>query len=256
MPTPLNKRVFISHSHRDRAVATDLQKTLIMAGAETYLDQDMIQGGDNLPKRIYDGLSWCDTFLLIWSTSAATSPWVNREWNAAYELRRRILPYVLDKTPLPAELDNLVYVEIKDRELGDSNLLRAIFGRDFVPDPTTLFPGKWNATIDAFGIAQGIYSLELRQNGQIEGESAIDKSSQVAQLLGQLGMGAFANMRIALHGTWSYDRNTQSLNLEMSMSAFGQNTTENITVLTNGRENQAVTGKDFQGRTWKFWRAT
>ena len=255
MPLSPTKHVFISHSHHDRAIATELQTTLAAAGAETYMDQDNIQAGDNLPKRIRDGLNWCDMVLLIWSAEAADSAWVIREWNSAYELRRRIVPYVLDETPLPAGLENVVYIELKDRQLGDSNLLRSIFGKDFVPDPTTLFPGHWNVTIDAYGLVQGKYDLNLRQNGQIEGDSSIDENSQVAQMMRQMGVGGLADMHVPVHGTWSYDRNTQSLNLEMSASGFGQSTTERITIQASGREKNAITGKDFQGRTWKLWRS-
>lgn len=90
-----DRRVFISHSHRDRHVATELQPVLEHYGAQTLLDQDMIQAGDQLPKRIRDGVSWCNDFLLIWSASAAASVWVGSEWNLAHQLRRRIIPYVI-----------------------------------------------------------------------------------------------------------------------------------------------------------------
>ena len=89
---PRSAKVFISHSHRDRAVATDLQRVLMKFGAQTFLDQDKIQVADVLPDRIQQGIEWCNTFLLIWSSSAAASDWVGKEWNAAYELRRKMFP--------------------------------------------------------------------------------------------------------------------------------------------------------------------
>jgi hypothetical protein len=249
--------MFLSHSHQDRAMATDLQKTLVTAGADVYLDQDNIQAGDDLPKRIVEGLTWCETVLLIWSAAAASSVWVSREWNTAYDLRKRILPYVLDKTPLPTELDNLVYVDLKDRELGDSNLLKAIFGKEYAPDPTKLFPGVWYATVNMNGMAaQGEYVLELRPNGQLIGESKIAQNSQVTQLLSLAGMSALSDMQVPISGNWSYDRNTQSLNLQIVVSVYGQQTVEKVIVHTNGRENQAISGSDFQGRIWRLWRST
>ena len=235
-------------------MATELQRTLLEAGAETYLDQDSIQAGDSLPKRIRDGIEWCDTVLLIWSSAAATSVWVSREWNSAYELRRRIIPYVLDMTPLPAGLENVVYIQPRDRELGDSSLFRAVFGKEFAPDATKLFPGRWQAKIDAYGMVQGSYTLDLRQNGQIEGESWLDPNSHLALMARQLGMGGLIDMRVPVHGEWAYDRNTQSLSLTISASGFGQSSTERITIQATGREKHAVTGKDFQGRAWKLWR--
>ena len=115
---PIYPKVFLSHSHRDRHSATELQFVLETQGAETYLDQDKIQAGDILPKRIREGISWCDTFLLIWSSRAAVSDWVGKEWNTAYDLRKKIIPYSLDSTLLPAALQNLVRVEAGDRERG------------------------------------------------------------------------------------------------------------------------------------------
>lgn len=43
----------------------------------------------------------------FWSNSATSSSWVEREWNLAYQLKRRIVPYVIDKSP--PESVNLIW---------------------------------------------------------------------------------------------------------------------------------------------------
>jgi hypothetical protein len=218
------------------------------------LDQEKIRAGDILPDRIREGITWCDAFLLIWSVSAVSSKWVQHEWNMAYELRKKIVPYVLDGTPLPPGLDNLVYIELKDRELGDAQLLTTIFGRDFAPDPTTLFPGHWRASLDAFGMIQATYDLQLRANGQLEGEGGASQSGLAGQIAAQIGMGGLLTMRIPVHGSWSYDQGTQVLTLELSASGFGQQTHDTVKIRTTGREKQAISGQDLGGRMWTLQR--
>ena len=245
--------VFISHSHKDRHAATDLQTTMAKQGAETYLDQERISPGDHLPERIRDLITSCDTFLLIWSVSAASSTWVRREWNMAYELRKKIVPYCLDRTPLPPSLENLVYIDSKDRQLGDAQLLTAILP-DFAPDPNTLFPGHWRASVNVFGMVQATYDLELRANGQVEGEGGVSQSGVAGPLADQMGMGGLLTMCVPFHGSWSYDQGTQVLTLETSVSAFGPQQRETIKIRTTGREEGAISGQDIAGRTWTLWR--
>jgi len=251
----LNPKIFLSHSHRDRHYATELQVILETHGAETYLDQDKIKVGDILPERIIEGINWCNTFLLIWSSRAAASAWVEKEWNTAYDSRKKIIPYSLDSTPLPNELQNLVRVEVNDQEHGDAVLLRAVFGKDFTPDPKTLFPGKWHASLDAFGVAQGTYDLELRENGQVEGMGGISNSGVAGQIAGQMGMNGLLNMRIPFHGSWSYNRGSKTLTINTSTDVvFGQQQKDTIRIQATGQEKGAITGQDLAGRTWTLRR--
>lgn len=250
-----HQKIFLSHSHRDRHSATELQAVLETHGAETYLDQDQIQAGDILPERIREGISWCDIFLLIWSSSAAASGWVEKEWDTAYDLRKKIIPYSLDSTPLPASLQNLVRVEADDRERGDAKLLMAVFGKEFTPDPTTLFPGNWRASMDASGMVQAAYDLELRTNGQVEGKGGISNSGVAGQIAGQMGMSGLLSMRIPLHGSWSYDRGSKTLTIEISTGVvFGQQQNDTIRIRATGHEKGAITGQDLAGRTWTLRR--
>jgi hypothetical protein len=59
------------------------------------------------------------------------------------------------------------------RVVEDAQLLTTVFGREFTPDPTTLFPGWWRASMDAFGMIQATDDLQLRENGQVEGEGGL-----------------------------------------------------------------------------------
>lgn len=248
-------KIFLSHSHKDRHTATEIQILLETNGGETYLDQDKIQVADILPERIMEGINWCDIFLLIWSSNAARSNWVGNEWNTAYDLRKKIIPYSLDATPLPPVLQNLVYVEANDQEHGNAKLLTSVFGKDFAPDPTTLFPGKWHATVDAFGMAQGTYDLELRENGQMEGKGGVSDSGIAGNMARQLGVGNLLNMRIPVHGSWTYEQVSKTLTIEMSTSVvLGRQQNDTIRIQATGYEKGAIVGQDLGGRTWTLRR--
>ena len=244
-------RVFISHSHVDRHIAVELQDVLEKHGAETFLDQDTIDALDNLPERIQNGISWCDTLLLLWSASAASSAWVQKEWETAQDWRKVVVPYALDFTPLPHPLDELVHIEASDMQHGNSILLKTILGGDV--DIEGIFAGRWKAAVDAFGMAQGTYEFELRENGQVEGEGGISNTGLAGSLAEQAGMGGLLSMRIPLHGSWSYDRRAGVLTIQISATAFGQQQNDTIRIRTTGHETGPITGEDLAGRTWTLW---
>ena len=246
---PAYQYVFISHAHNDRQTATELQAILHSFGAETFLDQDYIQAGDHLDVKLEEGIFQCTVFLLLWSWSASSSKYVAKEWNKALDIRKKIVPYSLDNTPLPAVLDNLVRIDPSDRQLANAGLLKAIFGGGFAPDPTTLFPGNWQATVNTFGIGQGTYQLALRANGQVDGYGAMEQSGVAGGLAQSLGLD-LSSFQIPVSGTWSYNHGTQTLTLTMAASGQGQVNSEIVNIKTTGKERGAIQGQDYGGRTW------
>ena len=247
--------VFISHSHRDRHEAIVIRDIVERYGAQTFFDQEEIYPGDDLPDRIQEGIDACDLFLLVWSGNAASSEWVQNEWNLAYESRKRIIPYVLDGMPLPQGLRNLVYIDSTDQQHGNAKLLKTVFGEDFSPPPEEVFPGQWRATVDAFGMGQATYELELRENGQIEGEGGLNESGAIWQLADP-DMHGLLKTRIPIHGNWYYDDRTQMLTLETVSSGFGQTQQDTVRIHATGREKGQISGKDLGGRIWVLQKAS
>lgn len=249
-------KVFISHGHVDRAVATNVQGVLEKYLAQTYLDQDRIQAADVLPDRIRQGIEWCNAFLLLWSVNAARSNWVDREWNTAYDLRRKIIPYCLDSTSLPHLLSNLVYIDRKDEQVSHAGLLRAVFGRDFTPSPTELFPGTWRVKLSAFGLGTATYDVDLRANGQITGTGKIDQGGVFGELVAAEGMAGLLNMQSSISGTWEYEEHTEILTLNLIAHGLGRSVQETIQIRTTGREQGEISGQDFAGRSYVIKRLT
>jgi hypothetical protein len=246
-------KVFISHSHSDRDTASQLEIVLSDHGAQPYLDEQQIEPGDPLPDRLTDGIKQCDVFLLIWSYKASQSEWVDKEWNMAYEQRKKIIPYVIDRTPLPPVLENLVWVASEDRKHTNAKLLAAVFGRSFSPPPNKLFPGKWIAKIDAFGLGQSTAELELRANGQIIGFVKMNQGGPFGTILQDEGIGDLLNMNIPIQGTWTYEEGTQILTIEVIARGFGQQHHDVVKIKTTGHEN-SIQGEDLAGRTYTLHR--
>ena len=123
---PITPKIFISHAWEDKIFVRRLEAELKSAGAEVWVDHSGVQGGDNLPKCISDALTWCDTVLLIWSEAASQSHWVELEWTNALSLRKTIIPCVVSKTPLPALLANVLYVDCRDFAKGFAQLRQAL----------------------------------------------------------------------------------------------------------------------------------
>lgn len=99
--------VFISYNKADKFQARLLATALAEQGASVWFDAWEIRPGDSILGGIENGLAIADVFALLWSKNSAKSKWVGTELRA-YLRRRidddslRIIPLMLDKTPLPS----------------------------------------------------------------------------------------------------------------------------------------------------------
>ena len=119
-------KVFISHSWNDNDISRRIAHELKRDGAEIWIDYARIKGGEALPLRISQALEWCDTLVLTWSKSAADSYYVNLEWQAALDMKKRIVICMLDDAQRPAILRGFLYIDFKNFSKGYEQLLRAL----------------------------------------------------------------------------------------------------------------------------------
>lgn len=99
--------VFISYSHSDKTTVNEIANQLSGYQFEVWQDHNMLHGGDSWPKRLGEAIRNSDAFILLWSKSASKSHYVELEWNTALALKKVIIPYFLDDTPLPATLASI-----------------------------------------------------------------------------------------------------------------------------------------------------
>ena len=110
-------RAFISHNHRDKPAVKPLAARLRLLGVDVWLDSWEIRPGDTIPGKVNHALSVVDTVMVFWSENASNSRWVNTEWETALTRSLdddsvRVIPLLLDETPLPALLRRIMWVSL------------------------------------------------------------------------------------------------------------------------------------------------
>lgn len=104
MPKKKQKKIFISYSQSDGNRVYPLVELLRTTGAEVFLDIDSIEYGEQWEKVLEDSVRAAGRFLIFWSKNAAQSEYVKREYLLAKKVEVRIIPVLIDDTPLPPVL--------------------------------------------------------------------------------------------------------------------------------------------------------
>jgi len=98
--------VFISYSSSDRAIVNAAARLLRAGGATVFQDVVDIEFGARWKDALFDALNRCERVMVFWSAASSKSTWVEREWRCALEAHKRIVPMLLDDTPLPPPLSD------------------------------------------------------------------------------------------------------------------------------------------------------
>jgi hypothetical protein len=91
-------KVFISHSHKDEALATKVVTYLEAAGLDAWYDKREIMPGDNWAEKIAKGLRESDAMVVLLTASALDSESVRRDIDYALSERsfnRRLIPVLV-----------------------------------------------------------------------------------------------------------------------------------------------------------------
>src|SRR5215469_1754475 len=105
--------LFISYSREDRDRVLPLVEALRAFDYRVFFDQESIKVGDVWKKRLETEIRRSRALILCWSAAAKASEFVHFEYIKAGSLGRKVLPWLLDDTPLPAMLD-VHYTSIQD----------------------------------------------------------------------------------------------------------------------------------------------
>jgi hypothetical protein len=109
-------RIFVSYSHQDKPVVELIGHRLQVAGHEIWIDQEKLTPGDNISKKIQEGIASADAFIVVVSANSLSSKWVQQEFTslALSELSKRekkIIPILLDDSTVPSYLSNFLYID-------------------------------------------------------------------------------------------------------------------------------------------------
>jgi hypothetical protein len=110
----MSKRIFISYSHEDAAVADRIVTLLDTAGMAPWIDRREIRPGESIPERMSEGLTAASYVVLLHSQASAQSRWVTREWMSTLAAADTVIvPIVLDDTEVPRLLQDILYIDCR-----------------------------------------------------------------------------------------------------------------------------------------------
>ena len=127
--------VFISYNKTDKSIAHEIAMFLAVEGIDVWFDEWKIAAGDSITKKIINGLKHCTHFLILWSKNSSQSNWVNKELESILSKAiqtgfPKIIPIVLNDTPLPELISDIKYIRFVDGTEEDRyNIIKAITGR-------------------------------------------------------------------------------------------------------------------------------
>nr|WP_320190104.1 toll/interleukin-1 receptor domain-containing protein [uncultured Desulfobacter sp.] len=129
-----DKKLFISHSHKDRDFAERLARALMKQGQDVWFDKWEIQPGDSIVSKIFEeGLSNASAFAIVLSKESVRSKWVREELNIA-TIRRiedltRVIPLLKEDVEIPSALRSLHWVDMRaEFDRGVRDIVNALSG--------------------------------------------------------------------------------------------------------------------------------
>jgi hypothetical protein len=97
--------VFLSYSRADAQQVQPLRDELRRMGYRVFFDVQSIDPGEHWKRRLERSVRASRTLVLCWSERGRGSDYITFEYSRAEALGKPILPWLLDKTPLPAMLE-------------------------------------------------------------------------------------------------------------------------------------------------------
>jgi len=112
----MNSKVFISYSQVDGLFTQWLVDSLQTAQVNVWWDANEVFAGDYMREQIQKGISPSSVFVLVVSQHSVKSDWVRFELNSALMLNAvknniQILIIKLDQTPIPSDLQGIIYID-------------------------------------------------------------------------------------------------------------------------------------------------
>lgn len=99
------KAIFCSYSRRDTAIVERVERVIRTLGYDFLRDVHSIRSGEDWNDALYRMIEQADIFQLFWSSMAAQSPYVEKEWRHALSLGREARNFIRPvywQQPMPA----------------------------------------------------------------------------------------------------------------------------------------------------------
>lgn len=105
--------VFVSYSHADAPLVAPVVELLRANKSLVFRDTDSIPSGKRWRSEIAEALTESHLVVVFWCDHASRSDEVSKEWKAAIEQKKDLLPLLLDATPLPPGLDEFQWIDFR-----------------------------------------------------------------------------------------------------------------------------------------------
>lgn len=113
-------RVFLGHSHRDKALADEIRHALVACGLEVWFDEVEIRPGASLAASISSGLEEADVVVMLLSKSSFESQWASLEIGGALVHRKPLIPVLIERgAELPFMLRDRKFIDASDSSTRD-----------------------------------------------------------------------------------------------------------------------------------------
>jgi hypothetical protein len=161
-------KVFISHTTADKPFVRRLSARLGKSQFQVWFDEHDLIAGDPLPERVGKALQAAKVILVVVSKESVASKWLRYELNVATDRmikgECRVIPVVIDETPLPAEVIGLLYADCrKGLAQGLPSILTALQHEARRADMEHSFSSRANRLVDeVFGGRSFVGTTEYR----------------------------------------------------------------------------------------------
>jgi hypothetical protein len=112
-------RIFLSYSQADKPAVDKITSRLKAEGHDIWIDSMKLRPGDNLQRKIQEGIEAADAVVVVISTNSFRSKWVQHEVSAIAlqqisKGERRVIPVRIDWSDVPSYLADRVYVDLSE----------------------------------------------------------------------------------------------------------------------------------------------
>ena len=108
-------RVFLSHASSDTWVARQLETHIRRCGADTFLDSEHIQHGDDFEAKIIDAAADCTELLVLFTPTARDRKYVWLEIGMFLGAKKRVVAALYGVREDEIATDELMPVALKNR---------------------------------------------------------------------------------------------------------------------------------------------
>ena len=238
--------VFISYSRKDSTIADEICEAFGRVGITYFIDRKGIGGGNEFPLELATSILNSQVFLLLGSKNSYESKYTNAEIHFAFKKKEQksILPYILDDTPMPLEIDFILstinwrkYQEHPINTILVDDVLK-LLGRErpteLVRKDANIEQAKRDALPDGeFQVGDLMYKAS-EDSGGVTICKPINKKVTEIHIPSQIQYGIYT-YDVDCIGAWAFANNTSllAINLPNSLKTIGNNAFENCSSLSS-----------------------